>query len=92
MESATGLSTTTYTPSILLENNTLFYWRIQPVNECGEADFLEPFTFHSLNTICAPNQATDTPVSIPGTGPPPTRESSIAIPFEGIISDLKHTF
>jgi len=79
---------TSYTPSILFEENRLYFWRIRPINECGTGPFLETFAFHTVNAICSPFAATGLPINIPGSGPLPTIESNLFIPIQGIVSDI----
>jgi subtilisin-like proprotein convertase family protein len=79
---------TTYSPTLLFAPNQLHYWRVRPRNECGEGPWREPFVFHTVNAVCDTLTATDVPVAIPGTGPAPTRESQIFVPFSGTISDI----
>lgn len=88
IESANRLSVGAYTPNVLLEENRLYYWRVRPSNECGEGEWLEPFVFHTINAVCAPETSEDVPIVIPGTGPLPTRQSQLFVPFSGIISDI----
>jgi hypothetical protein len=87
LQSGQNLTEPSFTHSGLLEENTLYYWRVRAVNECGPGDWLEPFIFQTVITDCAPYLAGDTPVNISGTGTP-TVESTIFVPTEGIISDL----
>jgi subtilisin-like proprotein convertase family protein len=79
--------TTEFAPDVILEENTLHYWRIRAVNECGEGQYLPVNTFHTENLICTGFSSDDTPVVIPGSGLP-TKESVISVDFDGIISDL----
>lgn len=88
IEDAQGLTETSYSPSTLLEENTLFYWRVRPLNECGPGNWLDPFVFHTINAVCEPATAEDVPIVIPGTGQPPTRQSQLFVPFSGTISDI----
>lgn len=78
---------TQFQPDILLEENTLHYWRLRPVNECGEGEYSAVNTFHTETLVCSEFEATDTPVIIPGSGLP-TKESVISIDFDGVISDV----
>lgn len=87
LEFANNLTDTSYTPSILLEENALFYWRIIPSNECGVGDPLLPASFHTQSVNCAPNDASDTPINISGTGTP-TVQSTLFVESDGIISDV----
>lgn len=85
--SANNLSANAFTPSGLLEPNTLYFWRVRPRNVCGEGAWLPAFGFHTVNAVCNDSPATDLPINISGTGLP-TVESSIFISTEGIISDV----
>ncbi len=87
LEEAFGITDTTYVLSSLLENNTLYYWRVLPENDCGPGMPVRPFTFHTVNTSCTPYAATDTPINISGSGRP-TIESHLQVNESGIIADL----
>lgn len=76
-----------YTPAVLFEENTLYYWRMRPVNECGPAAFVSVQTFHTEIVDCLQFSSDDTPVVLPGSGLP-TKESFIEVTDEGIISDV----
>lgn len=91
VESATGLAETTYTPQGLFATNTLHYWRIRAVNECGPGAWTTPFTFHSQNVNCAPFQSQDIPKAISGSGLP-TVESEMTINSQGIINDVNVSY
>jgi subtilisin-like proprotein convertase family protein len=78
---------TSYVPGVLLEKNMLYYWRLKPVNACGDGDYLPIRAFHTETLICNEFTSTDTPVAIPGSGLP-TKESVINVDFDGIISDI----
>ncbi|MGH1436285.1 MAG: reprolysin-like metallopeptidase [Lewinella sp.] len=88
IDEASGLETTAYTPTILFEENTLFFWRIRPINECGAGPWSSPYTFHTENATCEGQTSTDTPLNIPGQGPLPTITSTINVDFQGTISDI----
>ncbi|MEL7248947.1 MAG: reprolysin-like metallopeptidase [Bacteroidota bacterium] len=88
LEAAGDLTEVTFTPDALFESNTLYFWRIRPINECGPGPWSVPFTFHTENAICESSISEDTPITIPGAGPLPTRISSINVDFQGTISDI----
>lgn len=71
-----------------LINNDLFFWRVRAINECGPGEWQAPQVFHTINVLCNQQLAEDTPVTIPGTGTPPTVTSQVFVPFDGIISDV----
>ena len=87
VNAATGIIGNEYQAPIILESGTHYFWRIQPRNECGEGEWLAPFSFFTQATSCAPIEADDVPVNISGSGLP-TVESTLFIPTEGVISDL----
>ncbi|PHN07343.1 reprolysin-like metallopeptidase [Flavilitoribacter nigricans] len=79
--------TTEFEPDVILEENTLHYWRLRPINECSDGEYLPVNTFHTENLICTGFTSNDTPVVIPGSGLP-TKTSVISVDFDGTISDL----
>lgn len=83
-ENITG---TSWQPLVLLENNRLYFWRIQPVNACGTAPFLEPFAFHTATTRCKTYESSNVPLNIPGAGTP-TIESRINVTESGTLNDV----
>lgn len=91
--SAYGITETSVLPAtIQLEGNTLFFWRVRAINECGPGDWQQPSVFHTVNAICSPEASNDTPRTIPGTGPLPTVTSELYVPFDGVISDINIPF
>lgn len=87
VETTTNIIGTTYTPTILFEENTIYYWRVRPVNSCGPGAYLTPRGFQTINVNCAPTIADDLPIPISGTGTP-TVQSQLFINQEGIITDI----
>lgn len=92
LASETAYDDTSILPNVQLEANTLFYWRIRANNACGTSDWRPTQVFHTINNICTPEDSQDTPISIPGTGPPPTRISELYVPFDGVISDMNVSY
>jgi subtilisin-like proprotein convertase family protein len=87
-ESTSGLTETDYTPEEFFEPNTLYFWRIRPINDCGPAAWTDPASFRTVNSQCITYFGDDTPIALPGTGPSFTRESSVFVDQQGTISDL----
>lgn len=54
------LSGTSYTPAQILTTNTKFYWRVTPINACGQGQVSSVYSFTTNNEICM-----DGPISIP---------------------------
>jgi subtilisin-like proprotein convertase family protein len=87
IESATGLTTTSYTPSIVLEKNKLFFWRIRPQNECGYGDYSALLGFHTEVFECSVFESSNVPLNISSVGTP-IIESTMVINTQGAINDL----
>ena len=90
VDAASELTSTSYTPSIVLEKNTLYFWRIFAYNECGAKVYDEIQAFHTETFVCANYESVTVPMNISNVGTP-TIESTIAIPSDGIINDLNVT-
>ena len=60
---------TRYRPGVL-EEDTEYFWRIRPVNPCGEGSFSPPFSFRTINSDCKTLSAAGLPIVIPSTGTP----------------------
>lgn len=86
-EEATNVIGTDFTPAEFFASNTLYFWRIRPVNSCGPGDWLDPNSFRTVNSQCE-SYAKDDPVTLPGTGPSFTRESTLFIEEQGTINDI----
>ena len=76
-----------YEAGVQLALGGIYFWRIQPKNECAIGDWspVTPFAVKSFS--CTNTLNTDGPVTIPSQGLP-TIESKINIPADGMISDL----
>ncbi len=86
VEQASGLTQGEFTPSVTLEENTLYYWRIKPTNECITEEPALPNAFHTLTLNCTTQSNNNSvPISSQGT---PTVTSTINIPADGTISDV----
>ncbi len=82
--SETGLTATSFTVSGLM-TNTIYYWRIAAVNNCGAGAYSEIFSFQTSN--CQIINSTDVPVSISASGTP-TITSTLTVAGLGSILDL----
>lgn len=87
LENANGITTASYTPTVALNESTIYYWRIRPSNECGTADFITPRSFQTYTVQCASFSSNDVPKNIPSIGTP-TISSILTILESGIITDL----
>lgn len=62
-----GVTANQYTVSTPLNDNTLYFWRVIPVNICGEAQGVPVFAFHTATLSCG--ELTNINVlTIPGQG------------------------
>ncbi|MCG8331018.1 MAG: M12 family metallo-peptidase [Chitinophagales bacterium] len=89
VETASGLEVTDYSPEFIFDENTIYYWRIRPVNDCGPQEYLVPFAFQTSTVDCAINVPQDLPIALPNN--PTVRTSNIFVPTNGTISDLNIT-
>ncbi|MBP7822006.1 MAG: hypothetical protein KA010_03725, partial [Saprospiraceae bacterium] len=48
----TNLTQNTYVPTVTLPINSTLYWRVRPINDCGEGSYLTPFAFHTESFTC----------------------------------------
>ena len=84
-------------PPALLENDTQYFWRVKPKNQCGEGIFGAPFSFSTIQFNCSTKDATGLPISISSSGTPVI--TSKIVFFEdlpladiNVLIDLEHTF
>ncbi len=77
----------TYSPEEVLEESTLYYWRLQPQNLCGSGDFTQVQAFHTLNLACETFAAEDLPQNLSQSSIG-TIVSTINVPSAGVISDV----
>ncbi|MFS4454906.1 reprolysin-like metallopeptidase [Maribacter sp. 2304DJ31-5] len=95
IESAT-VFTSTYPPNNL-DNDTQYFWRVKPRNNCGEGTFGITNSFTTVQFNCTNKDAVDLPITIPSSGTP-TITSKIAF-FEdlpiadiNVSLDIEHSF
>ncbi len=87
LDQAFGLTDTSYLPQAALLENTLYYWRIRPANECGHSDWLEPWAIHTKTLSCTAFPSNDVPLNIPSIGTP-TISSKLTIIEDALINDM----
>ncbi|WP_411029685.1 reprolysin-like metallopeptidase [Spongiimicrobium sp. 3-5] len=85
-----------YLASNLIEQTT-YFWRVKPKNDCGEGTFGTPFSFTTIEISCDAKSASGLPAAISAIGTP-TVISKIAF-FEDLTIadvnvnlDITHTF
>jgi len=84
VESATGLTSTSYTATLLTAGVT-YYWRVNSYNSCSTAGNSTVFSFTTAS--CGTFASTNVPVAISATGTP-TITSTLTIPTSGTINDI----
>ncbi len=90
IKAITGLKVDTLQWNVALDEGSVYYWRIRPVNTCGAGPWTEPFVFATVSKTCIPAVANDLPKVIPSNGTP-TVESKIPVSNGGTISELRIT-
>lgn len=83
-----GMTTNTSYVGPVLSSNTQYFWRVTAQNSCGMGPISVVFSFETGNIICQSYTASDTPITIPTSGPPNTHVSTITITDSGNITDL----
>ncbi|MCB0622206.1 MAG: hypothetical protein KDC41_26630, partial [Saprospiraceae bacterium] len=87
VDEGTFLPETEFDVNVVLEETTLYYWRVRARNLCGDSDWLPPFAFHTETLACNEFNSIDVPLGIPALGTP-TRESELSIAAGGTINDV----
>lgn len=85
VESATGLSTNSYSATLLVASTT-YFWRVNSYTSCSAAQLSATFSF--TTSSCGNFASTNVPVTISASGTP-TVTSTLFIPTGGIINDLQ---
>ena len=86
VDMADGLTDATYQSNVTLEENTVYFWRIAPSNECTTGGFSEIKAFKTISQACTTTSSSGT-LDLPG-GNGDKAESIINIPVGGQISDV----
>ncbi|MEM1122463.1 MAG: reprolysin-like metallopeptidase, partial [Bacteroidota bacterium] len=87
VETAQSITENSFTPTSVLDQSTIYYWRVRPVNDCGDGPNSEIFAFQTQNLSCTEAQATEVPKLISALGTP-TIESKMTVTQNFVISDL----
>jgi subtilisin-like proprotein convertase family protein len=87
VDQAAGLTGASYTPSLTLSDNKIYYWRLKASNSCGSGQFMDPASFHTIAQVCKTVVRPDTSWQISSAGLPYLQDK-ITIQESGIISDI----
>lgn len=90
VEEAFDITDHFYVPTQGLQENTVYFWRLQPGNECGLSTYTLPASFQTRTVSCTAYNSTDVPKSISAIGTP-TVSSVLPILTNGVISDVNVT-
>jgi len=95
IESGT-VNSDSYSP-MLLDNNSQYFWRVKPKNDCGEGTFSAAYRFSTIQFNCTTKETTGLPIAISSSGTPVI--SSKIVFFEdlpladiNVQIELDHTF
>ncbi len=87
IESASGLTDTSYTVSNSLDPNSTYYWRVYAMNVCGSSVASEVFSFTTGNIICETIPSNDVPKPIGPNGGTNTL-SELFVTGQGSVEDV----
>ncbi len=95
IESAT-INTNTYLPGNL-EGGTTYFWRVKPLNTCGEGTFGIVFSFTTIALNCNSGSAEGLPLIISSTGTPTVTSritflNDLPVSDVDITLDVEHSF
>lgn len=91
IESASGLTTPSFSPMTSLAQITTYYWRVRGENSCGVGDWAaDPFSFTTAAIVCGPVVSTNVPLVISPNGTP-TVTSTITVAGSGFVDDINVT-
>ena len=82
-----GFSNSFHDVAVLLEINTIHYWRVRPSNICGDGEWTAIGAFHTESLSCTNTPSDNVPINIPFQGTP-VIESTITVLTDGVINDL----
>ncbi|NOR28801.1 MAG: T9SS type A sorting domain-containing protein [Lutibacter sp.] len=91
IETATNLTTNSYTSSTLLNNGTIYYWRVRGKNDCNIGGYSVIQKFQTLTQNNCTSATNSTTYSIPDANPinpGSPRLSPITIPSSFTVSDI----
>ncbi len=87
VDSASGLTDASYTPTEALEPATAYYWRVQAENVCGAGELSETFAFITGQIACAAYASTDVPKPI-GPNGGTNSYSELTLSLAGAVNDV----
>lgn len=87
IESAQGVTGTSYQVQNALSDNTTYYWRVTAANVCGN-EVSAVYSFTTANQMCTIYTSTDVPVVIAPTPAPGDVTSTLDVADTGAIIDV----
>ncbi|TGE25663.1 T9SS type A sorting domain-containing protein [Hymenobacter aquaticus] len=84
----TSVTGTSYTPSLSLQPNTTYFWRVRGTSPCGTAPFSAATQFQTGVSVCQTIASTQVPRAIPA-GAVRTVTSSVIVSTSDVVSDIK---
>ncbi len=85
VESAQGLSSSTYLPQSL-ESNATYFWRVRTVNPCAASPFAEAWSFETYTCLQSFEDELDVPI---GNTPSDAELSALNLDTDDLISELR---
>lgn len=93
---STTVSGSSFSPT-QIDNNSTYFWRVKPKNDCGEGVFSASFSFSTVQFNCATKSATGMPIAISSSGTPVITSKivfleDLPVADINVQLDIEHTF
>jgi len=86
------VTTTSHTPSVPLDPNVAYYWRVTAQNGCGNATPSPTFTFRTINAICRTSNLAIPDANATGASDDLTVAATGALTGLRLSVDVEHTY
>lgn len=80
-----NISADSFLLPLVLKENTIYYWRLIPLNDCGAGNSTSTFAFQTIRKVCLNQSYTGNPVNLSRSK---THAIKIPLNFNGTVSDI----
>lgn len=87
IQSSSGQGETTFVSEVVLDNSTVYYWRVRGNNSCGSGPYTKVAAFGTSVLACETYEATNLPLNITTSGTA-TLEVDFIVNVPGTVADV----